>query len=308
MLGVSLAGSLPHVALADDRPQVVFVDGAGNTVASTSGATTVISQPTTTTTTTTVAGPPTTTVTTTTTSQTVIVPRAPAATPPAPRSITWFGFSLGAVATPFSQPSYLTPKDGIGSNHFRACLVPGDKRYCSSLRGFDARVQIFNSKGAWDYPRWIGYFRTGYRAGRADFDPQAGGYAKGDATSLSYASVPLFFGGSVYAFKRFPIRPFAGLGVGIDVTRASYGRYGERGITQTGVRPGIEIHAGLEARVSNFLAVTFEAQQQWSMRTRLQNMPSFSTSALTLMAGVAVSLPSPGSNVSWRDRPSWSWR
>jgi hypothetical protein len=304
-LAVVIGAFVPRVARADDRTPVVFVDDNGVPIASTTSTTTTV-------------GPASTT--TVTTTQTVQVARSmpsypqpqpqPQPTQPSALSmrapkLTWLGISLGAVATPFSTPKYLQANDKLTSNHFRACLMPGDKRYCSSLRGFDVRVQLFNSSGAWDYPRWIGYFRTGYRAGHADFEPQGGGqYHAGEATALSYASVPLFFGGSVYAFKHFPIRPFAGLGVGLDVTRISYARHGERGVTQTSVRPGIEIHAGVEARISNFVAITFEAQQLWSARRRVQDLPTVSGSALTLMAGVAISLPSPGSWSSWRQQQS----
>jgi hypothetical protein len=318
--GIGLAIGLSNVAHADDR-QVVFVDEAGNPIASSH---TIATAPTSTVTTTTV---PSTTVTTTTSAATTVTTTStvvtqsvpvytspvytpytqpvytqpqPIAPPPRLAKQTWFGFSLGAVATPFATPSYLKANDKLGTNHFKACLAPGDKRYCSSLRGFDARVQIFNARDIWDYPRWIGYFRTGYRAGRADFDPHGGGsYQDGEASSLTYASVPIFFGGSVYAFKHFPVRPFAGLGVGVDVTKLNYKVHGQADVQQTSVRPGLEIHGGLEARITNYVAVTFEVQQLWSMRRRVQNLPAMSNSALTLMAGISVSLPSPGTRGGW---------
>jgi hypothetical protein len=313
-LGLGIALAVPNIASADDRPAVVFVDEAGNTVASTS--TTTVVPPTPVGTSTTVTSAPGTTVATTTTSGTTVTTTSTVVTqtrvptyapqpqpymaPKPPPKTTWFGLSFGAVATPFASPAYLRANDKLGTNHFRACLKPGDKKYCSSLAGFDARINIFSASGIWDYPRWVGYFRTGYRAGRAQFDPQNGGsYQNGEASGLSYSTVPLFFGGSVYAFKRFPVRPFAGAGVGIDVTRTSYNVHGQRDVTQTTVRPGIELHAGLEARITNYVAVTFEVQQLWSARRRVQNLPAMSTSALTLMGGISVSLPSPGAGQRW---------
>ncbi len=253
---------------------------------------------TTTTTTTSSPGAVTTTTTVVTSTRTVVMPAPAPVASPAPRvstrPITWIGVSLGGVFTPFRPSGTLAPGERDNSNHIRACLGPGNQRFCSALRGFDVRVQLFNTDSAYDYPRFSGYLRTGFRAGQTGFDPGSG------ATSLAYGSVPLFLGGNVYAFKHFPLRPYAGLGLGVDVTRAQWTRAGNVPVMQTSVRPGFELHAGLEGRITNVVTLTAEVQQLWSARSRVADMPTFSTSGLTFMAGVAVSLPTPGSWNRWR--------
>ncbi len=211
---------------------------------------------------------------------------------------TWFGLSMGAVATPLSPDGHLRPGRRVTSDPFRACLDPFGGRYCSAMRGVDLRLQFYKTKGAWDYPRWIGYFRTGYGAGRADFDPRdRDGFRRGEARSLSYFAVPLFFGGSLYAFKSFPVRPFVGAGVGFDVVKLQYRRHEQRSLLDASARIGFELHAGIEARISNVVALTAEVQQLWSARRRVHGLPDFSNQGLTVMAGVAISIPS---RESWR--------
>jgi len=206
---------------------------------------------------------------------------------------TWFGLSFGTVATPLSPGGHVQSGRRVTSNPFRACLDPGDGRLCSAMRGFDVRVHMFQSKGAWEYPRWVGYFRTGYSAGLAGFDPkdQGEGYAQGEARSLTYQAVPLFFGGSVYAFKKFPIRPYAGLGAGFDIVRLRYTRHEDRALVDASMRIGFELHAGIEARISNVFALTAEVQQLWSARRKLAGVPDFSNEGLTVMAGISISIP-----------------
>src|SRR5690349_14816233 len=180
---------------------------------------------------------------------------------------TWFGISLGTVATPMGGDGHVRQGRRITSDPFRACLEPFGQRYCSPVRGFDVRLQFYKTKGAWDYPRWIGYFRTGYGAGHADFDPRnASGFRHGEARSLSYFAVPLFFGGSVYAFKTFPVRPYIGAGAGFDVVKLMYRRHESRSLVDASARIGFEVHAGIEARISNVVALTAEVQQLWSAR------------------------------------------
>lgn len=209
------------------------------------------------------------------------------------RETTWFGLSFGTVATPLSPGGHVQQSRRVTSNPFRACLDPGDGRLCSAMRGFDVRVHMFQSKGAWDYPRWVGYFRTGYSAGLAGFDPKdkGEGFAQGEARSLTYQAVPLFFGGSVYAFKKFPIRPYAGLGAGFDIVRLRYTRHEDRALVDASMRIGFELHAGIEARISNVFALTAEVQQLWSARRKLAGVPDFSNEGLTVMAGLSISIP-----------------
>ncbi len=205
---------------------------------------------------------------------------------------TWFGLSFGTVATPLSPGGHISSSRRVTSNPFRACLEPAGERYCSAMRGFDVRVQMYSTRGAWEYPRWVGYFRTGYQAGHGKFDAASTeGYAPGEATSLSYQAVPLFFGGSVYAFKKFPIRPYAGMGAGFDIVRLRYGRNESRALLDASARIGFELHAGLEARISNVVALSAEVTQLWSARRKLAGVPDFSNEGLTVMAGIAVSIP-----------------
>ena len=209
------------------------------------------------------------------------------------RSQTWFGLLAGAVATPVSPGGQLRPGSKVESNAMRACLDPIGARQCSALRGFDVRLQFYRTKDAWDYPTWVGYFRTGYGAGRANFDPaHAEGFGRGEARSLAYVAVPLFFGGSLYAFRHFPVRPYVGAGAGFDVMRLRYTRHQSRALVDASARIGFELHAGLEARISNVVALTAEVQQLWSARRRLSGVPDFSNTGLTVMAGVAISIPS----------------
>lgn len=212
------------------------------------------------------------------------------------QSTRWFGLSFGAVSTPLRPGGQVAQSRRVTSNPFRACLDPGGEKYCSAVRGFDVRLQMYRTKGAWDYPRFVGYFRTGYQAGFASFDAQGredgrGGYARGEARSLSYQAVPLFFGGSIYAFKKFPVRPYAGMGAGFDILRLRYTRHQDRALLDASARIGFELHAGIEARISNVVALSAEVTQLWSARRRISGVPDFSNEGLTVMAGVAISIP-----------------
>jgi hypothetical protein len=209
---------------------------------------------------------------------------------------TWFGLAFGAVATPLGPGGHVEQNRRVTSNPFRACLDPGGEKHCSAVRGFDVRLQMYRTRGAWEYPRVVGYFRTGYQAGFAAFDPEErpgsrGGYARGEARSLSYQAVPLFFGGSIYAFKKFPVRPYAGMGAGFDILRLRYTRHEDRALLDASARIGFELHAGIEARISNVVALSAEVTQLWSARRKLAGVPDFSNEGLTVMAGVAISIP-----------------
>src|SRR6185503_6763322 len=56
-------------------------------------------------------------------------------------------------------------------------------------------------------------------------------------------------------------------------------------------RPGFELHAGLEARITNYVALTFEIMQEWSARKKIDNAPDFSNEGFTIITGVAISIP-----------------
>ncbi len=205
----------------------------------------------------------------------------------------WYGISGGVVAAPIPTPGRLRPGSVIGSNATRPCLDPFRAQHCSAARGFDLKLQFYRARDAWHYPRWVGYFRTGYNAGRADFDPRsATGFAAREARTLAYVSVPLFFGFNLYAFERFPVRPYVGASAGFDVLRLRYTRHQDRALHDASARIGFELHAGLEARISNVVALTAEVQQLWSARRRISALPDVTTTGLSVIAGVAISIPS----------------
>lgn len=200
----------------------------------------------------------------------------------------WGGVFLGSVVTPFD------PKGKIGgyprrvtSDQFRGCLSAYEQRGCSALRGLDIRWQYFQIGRKSKYPRTLVYFRSGYQAGHADFE---GASTPGEATSLSYFTVPLFVGGNIYLFDAFPVRPYAGLGFGLDVIRLDY-RRPSGGISRVVARPGFELHAGIEARITNYVALTGEIQQLWSARRKVDGVPDFSHEGFTIITGVAIGFP-----------------
>jgi hypothetical protein len=162
---------------------------------------------------------------------------------------------------------------------------------CSALRGFDLRWQYFNVGRNSKYPRALFYFRTGYQSGFARFN---GGMPEtlqsGFPSSLAYFTVPLFLGGNIYLFDAFPVRPYAGLGFGLDVIRLDYDRPGEP-LSDVVARPGFELHAGIEARITNWVSLTGEVQQLWSARKKYRSAPDFSNEGFTIITGVAIGFP-----------------
>lgn len=205
---------------------------------------------------------------------------------------TWLALSVGAVTMPLSQRGPLAARDQVGSDRLRACVDAGDERYCSSLRGVDARLQIFSSQGPRHYPRVIGYVRSGYEAGEARFEPaRSTGPRRGEATAVAYHSVPVFAGVSVFAFEHFPVRPYVGIGMGMDVLQLRVTRHEHASLLDLSSRFGFELHGGVEARIGNWVAFTAELQQQWSVRRRLPGVPDFANSRLAIVTGVAVAVP-----------------
>lgn len=206
---------------------------------------------------------------------------------------TWAGIQTGLVFTPFRPDGTLSLGSSKHSaNRFTACLNPVDGKHCGSLRGFDLRIQVFRSHDAWHYPRWMVYFRTGYTAGVSEYEPaESGGFARGDATRLDYITVPLFFGTNFYFIRDFPLRPFAGLGFGFDALRLEYDRHQAGRKQDASARIGFELHAGLEVRISNYVAATAEIMQLWSARRKLSGVPDFTNTGLSVLAGVSIGIP-----------------
>lgn len=208
---------------------------------------------------------------------------------------TWGGLFIGTTVSPFRRVGPQNSSWRMTSNQAQACLDPSRARGCGNVRGFDTRLVIFEADGRRDYPWAVGYFRTGYTGGRIHFNPRgADGFVDGDARSLSYMTVPLFFGGNFYAFDEFPVRPYAGMGAGFDVLRVQYDRHNAGTITDASARIGFELHAGLEARITNHVSLSAEVQQLWSARRKIGGVPDFSNEGFSIVTGVTLALPSAG--------------
>jgi hypothetical protein len=206
-------------------------------------------------------------------------------------SVPWGGVFLGVPVTPFSPRDPLpASRDRLTANEMEACLGPRQGQACRNVRGFDLRWQIYRVDRGSRFPRVLGYFRSGYEAGRATFERE-GGLVTGDATRLSYIAVPLWLGGNFYAFERFPLRPYAGLGFGLDVIRLDYDRHEASRLVDTVARPGFELHAGLELRITNYVSLTGEVKQQWSARKRIPGVPDLANEGVTIITGLAIGFP-----------------
>lgn len=204
----------------------------------------------------------------------------------------WGAVFVGTVVTPFNPRGIIEGQPTrVTSNQFRGCLGAQQGEACSALRGFDVRWQYFNVGRHSKYPRALFYFRTGYQSGFARFNggmPEA--MNSGFPHSLAYFSVPLFLGGNIYLFDAFPVRPYAGLGFGLDVMRLHYDRPDEP-LTRVVARPGFELHAGIEGRITNWVSLTAEVQQLWSARKKYRLAPDYSNEGFTIITGVAIGFP-----------------
>ena len=207
---------------------------------------------------------------------------------------TWGAISLGTIVTPFNADGKIRDDPRrVTSNQFRGCIAPlqSTDEGCSAFRGFDVRWQFFRTRTGQKYPRVLGYFRTGYTAGHASFSDTDGMIAMGKATSLAYMTVPLFLGGNIYAFDNFPVRPYAGLGFGFDILRVDYDRAQMERLTDVSMRIGFELHAGIEARITNYVSLTAEVMQLWSARRKIVGLPDFTNEGFTVITGIAIGIP-----------------
>lgn len=207
--------------------------------------------------------------------------------------VAWMAVRAGTVFTPFLQSSPIAPDRRITSDRARACLDPQGRRGCGPVRGFDLHIEMFQTPGRSLPPRWSVFFRTGYTAGRFAFDPRdaEAGYTAGAPEALAYHTVPLFLGGNAYLFEKFPIRPYGGLGFGFDLLRLQYQRHGADPRTDISARIGFELHAGLEARFSNYVALNVEIRQLWSARRKIEHLPNYSNEGVSLIAGISFAIP-----------------
>lgn len=205
---------------------------------------------------------------------------------------TWGGLFVGTVITPQDPGGRLSSGAArVTSAGYRGCISPDDGNICSVMRGFDVRWQIFHTSRRKKYPGWLGYLRTGYTGGFADFRqelPEGEALAAGTALTGSYVAVPVFLGGNIYLFDNFPVRPYAGMGFGFDVIRMRYTRAEASTRRVTKARIGFELHAGVEARITNHVALTAEVMQQWGARKRFDGVPDFANRGFSMVLGVAV--------------------
>jgi hypothetical protein len=209
-----------------------------------------------------------------------------------PTPVWWLGLQSNVALSPIPASGRVGREErSLDANRFRACLRPYEGRTCGVVKGFDFRLQLFQAAGTHERPRVIGYLRTGYGAGRVSVEPREDGRRAGDATAVQYLAVPIFVGASAYAFPRWPVRPYGGLGVGVEILRLDYARFEQARLVDVTVRPGFEIHAGVEGRISNHIALHATVMQHWSTRRRLIGVPDVSTTGLAILLGVTVAVP-----------------
>jgi len=209
-----------------------------------------------------------------------------------PRPVWWLGLQSSAALSPIPASGRVGREERwLDTNRFRACLYPHQGRTCGVVKGFDFQLQLFKAAGTHDRPRIIGHLRTGYGAGRVSVEPREDGRRPGDATAVQYLAVPIQLGVTAYAFPRFPVRPFGGVGVGLDILRLDYARHQQPRLRDITGRPSVEVHVGVEGRISNHVALQASVMQQWSSWRRLMGVPDVSTTALTILLGVTVAVP-----------------
>ena len=98
------------------------------------------------------------------------------------REIKWFGLQASAIFNPGGGSGRVSSGDGrLRQNQFKACADPAGETACGYIKGLDIRAQIFETPGAWSYPRVVGFFRTGFEQGRVLFQPGSEGKPRGDA-------------------------------------------------------------------------------------------------------------------------------
>lgn len=208
------------------------------------------------------------------------------------RDYKWLGLHAGVIFSPTGGNGRVSSADGqLRSNQFKACADPAGTTACGYVKGLDLKVQMFESPSAWKFPRFVGYFRTGFEQGRVRFQPGEEGFGTGHAQRLDYTSVPLFLGGNVYLFEEFPVRPYGGMGFGFDVLRLDYQRAQAARVVDASARIGFELHAGLEVRISNYISLNAEIMQLWSARRKMKALPDYSNTGMSVLAGVTIGIP-----------------
>lgn len=209
-----------------------------------------------------------------------------------PEPVWWLGLQSSVALSPVPASGRVTREERVlDANRFRACVQPHQGRTCGVVKGFDFQLQLFQARGTHDRPRVIGHLRSGYGAGRVSVEPREEGARVGDATAVQYLAVPIWLGVSAYALPRFPVRPYGGMGVGVEILRLDYARHEQARLLDMTGRAGVEVHAGIEGRISNHIVLHAGVMQQWSSRRRIIGVPDVSTTGLTILAGVTVAVP-----------------
>jgi hypothetical protein len=205
---------------------------------------------------------------------------------------TWLSLTVGAEFNVLAPSgNLLLPQNKITANS-----LPGfdDTGFPAALRGVDVRMGAFSGRSPFRYPFVEGYFRSGYTEGHASFIPADGalGFERGDPTQLDYLSVPLFFGGNFYFPRKWPVRPYGGLGVGFDVMRLRYRRYDAGDYVAAGLRIGFELHGGIDIRISNYFGLFGEVRQLWSARMKTgSGLPDLGNTGFTIISGLKFGIP-----------------
>ncbi|MEM6996881.1 MAG: hypothetical protein AAF721_40640 [Myxococcota bacterium] len=205
--------------------------------------------------------------------------------------VWWLGLGVSPLLAPIRTSGRVTGQDSLTTNRFRACVYPHEGQTCGVVKGFDFKLQLFASGGTREYPRFIGYLRSGYSAGRVSVKPRANGSEPGDAMAIQYVSAPIFAGANAYAFKTIPVRPYAGMGVGVDLLRLTYDRFEAGDLVDISGRVGLEVHGGVEGRITNFVSLHAEVMQQFSARRRVAGLPDVSPTGLSVLLGVTAAIP-----------------
>lgn len=195
----------------------------------------------------------------------------------------WGGLTIGLAFAPDRPQGSLSP----GASRV---LVNQMSPWTGPVRGIDLRWQTYSTRRG-RFPRSVGYFRSGFYKSHGEFGPTGGAFVDGQPLDLSVVTVPLFFGGNLYIFRNFPVRPYAGMGFGFDIMRLRYGLEGGGEYVDTSARIGFELHAGLEVRLTNYVAFGAEVMQLWSARRRLSNLPDVSNETFAVLIGVTGAFP-----------------
>ena len=201
----------------------------------------------------------------------------------------WGALSIGIEwMTADESGAELSPR----SKTIRADEIRGSAlRDVDHVRGLDVRWWSFEADGARGFPGAEGFFRTGYTQGKQILAPAGYSHVAGETTRLSYATVPLFFGGNLYWFEDFPLRPFVGAGVGIDLVRVHYDRHEEKQRIETSTRLGFQLQGGLDLRMSNRFSVLVEVRQLWSQTVAMSHAPDFANDGLTAVTSFKFGFP-----------------